>query len=75
MDAAETKLEMLRRHCREVEEHVAKQRAFVARPAADGLPMQEAAELLGTFENLQRQHDAHLARAEAEASEDRGGGD
>lgn len=68
MGAAETKLEMLRRHCREGEGHVARQRALVARLVADGLPTKEARELLVTFEDLQRQHEAHLARAEAEAS-------
>lgn len=67
MGAGETKLAMLRRHVREGEEQVAKQRALVARLKADGLPVAAAEALLVTFEDLQVQHEAHLARAEAEA--------
>lgn len=64
MEPGETKIEMLWRHVREGAEHVAKQRALVARLRADGLPVEEATGLLLTFEGLQRQHEAHLAEAE-----------
>jgi len=46
---------------------VAKQRALVARLRASGLPVVEAEALLDTFEDLQRQHEAHLAKAEEKA--------
>ncbi len=64
MSAEETKVEMLRRHVRQGAEHVAKQRALVAQLTADWLPVEEAGALLATFEDLQRQHEAHLAAAE-----------
>lgn len=64
----ETKLEMLRRHVREGVDHVARQRVLVARLREDGLPVEEAEALLATFEDLQRQHEAHLRRAEGEAT-------
>ncbi|WP_459771796.1 hypothetical protein [Methylobacterium sp. CM6257] len=64
MSAGETKIEMLRRHVREGAEHVTKQRALVAQLRADGLPVEEAEALLATFEELQRQHETHLAAAE-----------
>jgi hypothetical protein len=67
MSAAETKLEMLRRHVRQGAEHVANQRALIARLKESALPTQEAEDLLANFEDLQRQHEAHLARAETEA--------
>lgn len=44
---------------------VARQRALVDRLTAEGLPVADAEVLLATFEDLQRQHEAHLARAEA----------
>lgn len=69
MGGAETKLEMLRRHVKEGAAHVAKQRALVARMQASRLPTDEAEALLANFENLQRQHEDHLARAEADQSE------
>jgi hypothetical protein len=64
----ETELEMVRRHVREGAEHVAHQRALVARLTADGLPSEEAAALLANFEDLQEQHEAHLARVEAKGA-------
>jgi len=39
----------------------------VARLRAHGLSVEEAEALLDNFEVLQRQHEAHLARAEAKA--------
>ncbi|ACA21280.1 hypothetical protein M446_7062 (plasmid) [Methylobacterium sp. 4-46] len=62
MRAGETELEMVRRHVEEGAEHIAKQRALIARLSEDGLPTQEAEALLVTFEDLQRQHEDHLAR-------------
>lgn len=67
MGAAESELAMVRRHVREGEMHVAKQRALVDHLRAEGLPVEEAEALLATFEDLQRQHEAHLARVEPEA--------
>jgi hypothetical protein len=66
MSAEESELAMVRRHVREGEMHVARQRAVVDRLRAEGLPVAEAEALLATFEDLQRQHEAHLARAEGE---------
>jgi hypothetical protein len=64
MAPAETELEMVTRHIREGAEHVAKQRALIAELRANGHPTGEAEALLATFEDLQRQHEAHLARIE-----------
>jgi len=64
MGAEETELEMVRRHVREGGEHLANQRALIARLRAAHLPTEEAEGLLDTFEELQRQHRAHLARIE-----------
>ncbi|MHB2208016.1 hypothetical protein [Methylobacterium sp. CM6257] len=55
---------MTRRHVRQGAHHVANQRALVARLRADDLPTEEAVALLATFEDLQDQHEAHLARIE-----------
>jgi hypothetical protein len=68
MDADESELEMVRRHVREGAGHVAAQRALVIRLREHGLPTAEAETLLATFEDSQAQHEAHLARAEADAS-------
>ncbi|MDE3744288.1 hypothetical protein ACFQE0_10585 [Methylobacterium komagatae] len=46
--------------------NVARQTALVDRLRAENLPVAEAEALLATFEDRQRQHEAHLARAEAE---------
>lgn len=64
MSAEETELEMVRRHVREGEEHLAGRRALVAHLKASNLPTGEAEALLNTFEDSQRQHEAHLARLE-----------
>ncbi|WP_449410022.1 hypothetical protein [Methylobacterium komagatae] len=64
MNPEETELDMLRRHVRQGAGHIAKQRALVAKLKADGLSCEEAQALLATFEDLQRQHQEHLARAE-----------
>ena len=67
MSADESELEMVRRHVREGAGHVAAQRALVIRLGEHGLPTAEAEALLATFEDSQAQHEAHLAKAEAEA--------
>ncbi|MBB2960949.1 hypothetical protein [Methylobacterium sp. R2-1] len=64
MSVDETDLEMVHRHVREGEEHLAKQRALIARLKLSELPTEEAEALLHTFEDLQGQHKAHLARIE-----------
>ena len=66
MGVAETTLEMVRRHVREGAEHVARQRALLARLKERGLPTAEAERLLEDFEDVQRQHEDHLARAKVE---------
>ncbi|WP_375275322.1 hypothetical protein [Methylorubrum thiocyanatum] len=65
MSTEESELAMVRRHVREGGMQVARQRALVDRLTAEGLPVADAEVLLATFEDLQRQHEAHLARAEA----------
>lgn len=66
MSAGETEIEIVCRHVREGAERIAKQRALVARLKAQELPAEEAEALLASFEDLQRQHEAHLARAARE---------
>lgn len=66
MGAEETELEMVRRHIREGEGHLASQRALIARMRTSHLPTDGAEALLATFEELQRQHEAHLVRVEGE---------
>jgi len=65
----ETELEMVRRHVRQGAEQVAKQRALVTRLRVDGLSVEEAEALLFIFEDLQRQHEAHLAKVEGKAGQ------
>jgi hypothetical protein len=64
MSADESELAMVQRHVREGEGHLASQRALVARLQAAGLPTGDALALLETFEDMQRQHIAHLTRIE-----------
>ena len=59
----ETELEMVRRHVEEGVGHVARQRALITRLGEYNLPTQEAEALLVTFDDIQRQHEDHLARA------------
>lgn len=68
MSSAETVIEMLRRHVREGARHIANQHLLIARLKQHSLPTEDAEALLVTFEQLQRQHEDHLARVEAEAS-------
>jgi hypothetical protein len=67
MGTEESELEMVRRHVREGAEHVANQRALLGRLKEHDLPTEEAEVLLATFEDLQRQHEAHLARVKTQA--------
>jgi hypothetical protein len=60
----ETELAMVQRHVREGEGHLANQRALIARLKTSRLPTEEAETLLSNFEDLQHQHEAHLARVE-----------
>ena len=62
MCESETELEMVRRHVGEGADHVARQRALIAHLKENGLPFHEAETLLATFEDIQRQHEDHLAR-------------
>jgi hypothetical protein len=63
----ETELEQVQRHVREGAGHLAQQRFLIARMRMDGLPTEEAEMLLSTFEDIQRQHEAHRARLEGAA--------
>jgi hypothetical protein len=70
--APETELEMVRRHILQGADHVARQRARVDRLRTGGLPLEAAEALLAVFEDLQHQHEAHLARIEQGAKVPRG---
>lgn len=65
MNTDETDLQMVRRHVRQRAGHVANQRALIAGLKERALPTGEAEVLLASFEDLQNEHEAHLARAEA----------
>ena len=60
----ETELEMARRHVRQGIARVARQLQLVAELRIDGRPTEIAEQLLACFEDIQRQHEAHLARLE-----------
>lgn len=60
----ETDLKMVRRHVRQGAARVARQSQLVAELRADGWPTEAAERLLANFEEIQRQHEAHLARLE-----------
>ena len=62
MCEGETEIEMVRRHVEEGAEHIAKQLTLIAHLKAKGLPFHDAEALLVTFEDLQRQHEDHLAQ-------------
>jgi hypothetical protein len=66
MDNGETELEMVRRHVREGQTHVERQRELLAQLRAKDEPSTMAETLLSQFETSQRQHEAHLARLESE---------
>lgn len=69
MHEGETELDMVRRHVENGARHIAKQRALIAHLRRKDLPTNEAEALLAAFEDLQRQHQDHLARIEAHGSE------
>ena len=56
----ETELEMVERHVREGERHVARQREILAELGRDGHPTAIARDLLVLFEWTLAQHRAHL---------------
>jgi len=62
MSVEETELDMVRRHVREGVKHIARQRALIARLKINDLPTDDAEALLVSFEETQRQHEAHLVR-------------
>ena len=66
MISRETELEMVRRHIREGEGHLADQRAVIDRLTMTNHPTEAAEALLATFESVQRQHEAHFKRVMAE---------
>ena len=55
------------------EEHLAKQRALIARLKTSHRPTEDAEALLDTFEDLQRQHKAHLVLIESKDATAPGG--
>jgi hypothetical protein len=62
MAADETELEMVQRHVREGERHVALQREIVAWHLEHGNLGDQSERLLANFEDMQRLHLEHLAR-------------
>ena len=66
MCGQETDLEMVRRHVRQGEVHVARQHEMVAKLRANGWLTEAALRLLATLEATQQQHKAHLARLEGD---------
>jgi hypothetical protein len=61
-DTDESDLEMVRRHVREGEEHVARQREIVERLSSSGELAEIARTLLADYEKTLALHRAHLAR-------------
>lgn len=62
MREGETEIEMVRRHVEAGAQLITKQQALIARLRQRDLPIKEAEALLILFEDLQRQHQEHLAR-------------
>lgn len=58
----ETELQMVQRHVSEGRAHVERQRRIVAEMRDRGEPVELALTLLAQFEDLLRQHEAHLTR-------------
>ncbi len=65
MNTEESKLEMLRRHVREGAAHITQQRTLISRLQRAKISTADAYALLATFEELQRQHESHLAKVES----------
>ena len=61
----ETELQMVQRHVSEGRAHVERQRRIVADMRDRGEPVELALTLLAQFEDLLRQHEAHLTRIAA----------
>ncbi|GLS54435.1 hypothetical protein GCM10007886_26180 [Methylobacterium gregans] len=53
---------MVRRHTEDGARHIANQQAPITRIRTAGIPTEEAEALLATYEDIQRQHEDHLAR-------------
>jgi hypothetical protein len=62
---AETELEMVERHIRAGERHVANQQEIVAFLRSHNYPSEQAEELLDNLTDLLRLHREHLARISA----------
>ncbi|TNC06533.1 hypothetical protein FF100_34360 [Methylobacterium terricola] len=62
MRDGETELDMVLRHVEDGARQIAKQRALIARLQQSGLKTEQAEALLIVFEDIQRQHQEHLAR-------------
>ncbi len=62
MRTGETEIEMVNRHIETGARIVARQQELVARLKRHDLPFAEAEALLSTFEAVQGEHEAHLAR-------------
>lgn len=62
MSQGETLVEMARRHVREGEEHVRRQRELIERLWEHRLPIDEAERLLANFEEALEEHRAGLNR-------------
>jgi hypothetical protein len=69
----ETTLEMARRHVREGEEHIARQRELAQKLEQDGLDATEAWNLLRLFQSTLHEHRAHLNRLETDLGQRRDG--
>ena len=64
MSEKENDLQMVRRHVRQGAARVVRQFQLVAQLRADERPTEAAEQLLANFEEIQWQHEAHLARLE-----------
>lgn len=62
MRDGETEIDMVRRHVKDGARHIVKQRAIIDRLQLWNLPTEDAEALLILFEDIQRQHQEHLAR-------------
>jgi hypothetical protein len=62
MQANETELEMVQRHVRDGERHLALQREIIAWHSEHGNSTEQSERLLANFEDMQRLHLEHLAR-------------
>lgn len=61
MRDGETELDMVRRNVKDGARHIVKQRAIIDRLQLCNLPTEDAEALLILFEDIQRQHQEHLA--------------